>query len=126
MLITLKAKFENGSVAFLDKVPFNGNCEVLVTFLTEQGNTFSVNSQHQEELINHFRESILTIREVEVLKHAQQGLKNNEIASILELGTGTTRNYLSSIYCKLDARNRSEAIQKGLELGLLEPPESYW
>lgn len=126
MLITLKAKFEDGSVEFLDQVPFDGNCDLLVTFLTHPTNTSSKHSEQQDEIVNHFRETLLTHREVEVLKNMQKGLTNKEIAWTLRLGEGTVRNYLSSIYKKLKARNRAETIQKALELGIIDPPESKW
>lgn len=61
----------------------------------------------------------ITSRETEVLQLMYRGLKNSEIASQLEISDGTTRNYTSSIYEKLDVRNRVEAIQKSLELGLI-------
>ncbi|MCK4818666.1 response regulator transcription factor, partial [bacterium] len=44
-----------------------------------------------------------------------------EISTDLEISEGTTRNYMSSIYAKLDVRNRVEAIQKAVEIGLLPP-----
>ncbi|RLD03142.1 MAG: hypothetical protein DRI32_07795 [Chloroflexi bacterium] len=67
--------------------------------------------------------SDLTSREIEILELCQQGMMNEEIAEITSLGAGTVRNYLSSIYSKLDARNRSEAIQNAIDVGLLQPVE---
>jgi DNA-binding NarL/FixJ family response regulator len=63
----------------------------------------------------------LSPREIEILELAQKGLHNREIAQVLELSEGTVRNYLSSIYESLNARNRIEAIQSAIELGLLTP-----
>jgi DNA-binding NarL/FixJ family response regulator/rRNA-processing protein FCF1 len=62
----------------------------------------------------------LTSREVEILKSSQKGMKTKEIAKALELSDGTVRNYLSSIYEKLDVHNRIEAVQKAMEIGILE------
>ena len=65
----------------------------------------------------------LSLQEVRVLELAQEGLTNEEIASQMELMAGTVRNYLSSAYEKLDARNRVEAIQKAIDLGVLNRKE---
>jgi len=61
----------------------------------------------------------LTSRELEILKMVAQGLRYKTIASRLYLSDGTVRNYASSVYLKLDVRNREEAVQKALEVGFL-------
>ncbi len=61
----------------------------------------------------------LTARELEILQMVAQGLRYKTIASKLYLSDGTVRNYASSVYLKLDVRNREEAVQKALEVGLL-------
>ena len=48
----------------------------------------------------------ISSQEIEILELLKQGFKNSEIASKLEIGNGTTRNYISSIYEKLEVRNR--------------------
>lgn len=53
----------------------------------------------------------LTEREVEILRLAQQGLPNPQIAQALHIATGTVRNHLSAIYRKLDVHSRVEALQ---------------
>ncbi len=65
----------------------------------------------------------LTCRELEVLELTQQGMQNQEIADSLGISAGTARNYLSSIYRKLNVGSRVEAIKKSVELGLLSPIE---
>lgn len=64
-------------------------------------------------------ESPLTEREREVLVRARHDGTIAEIAASLHLSAGTTRNYLSSIMHKLDARNRMEAIRIAEEKGWL-------
>jgi DNA-binding CsgD family transcriptional regulator len=39
----------------------------------------------------------------------------------MKLSEGTVRNYLSSLYAKLDVDSRTEAIFKAVELKLLQP-----
>jgi len=44
-----------------------------------------------------------------VLAHLAEGRTNREIADLLILGEGTVRNYVSSIFAKLNVSNRAEA-----------------
>jgi len=62
----------------------------------------------------------LTAREIEILQFLAKGLRYKTIASKLYLSDGTVRNYASSAYLKLGVRNKEEAVQKALELGLAE------
>ncbi len=50
----------------------------------------------------------LTQRESDVLRMVAQGAKNAEIATELQLGQKTVRNYVSRIYRKLDLSNRAQ------------------
>lgn len=61
----------------------------------------------------------LTKREREILKLIAQGYGNHEIQNRLNLGTQTVRNYISSIYSKIDAKDRFEAMRIGIESGML-------
>lgn len=61
----------------------------------------------------------LTERERDVLRLAEQGQPNREIAASLHLAEGTVRNYLSEAMHKLGARNRAEAAGAARERGLL-------
>ena len=54
----------------------------------------------------------LTEREIEVLKCIADGLTNSRIAEKLILSEGTVRNYISSIYGKLNMHSRIEAAKK--------------
>ena len=51
----------------------------------------------------------LTDQELKVLSLIARGKTNKEIASNLHLGEGTVRNYVSSIFGKLNLSNRAEA-----------------
>ncbi|WP_105968267.1 response regulator transcription factor [Streptomyces geranii] len=61
----------------------------------------------------------LTDREREVLRAAENGATNAELASRLHLSQGTVRNYLSTAIQKLTARNRAEAVRIAREKGWL-------
>jgi DNA-binding NarL/FixJ family response regulator len=56
-----------------------------------------------EERITH-----LTQRETDVLRMVAQGANNAEIATQLQLGQKTVRNYVSRLYRKLDLNNRAQ------------------
>lgn len=61
----------------------------------------------------------LTDREREVLREAEFGATNAELAARLNLSQGTVRNYLSTAIQKLAARNRAEAVRVAREKGWL-------
>jgi len=61
----------------------------------------------------------LTEREVEVLRLVTGGYSNREIADALGLAEGTVKNHLSTILSKLGVRDRTRAVLKALELGLV-------
>lgn len=66
-----------------------------------------------------FHENPLTKRENDVLKLVAEGKTTKEIAQELFLTTGTVRNYISTIFEKLDVSNRIEAISLYKEKGWL-------
>ncbi|GHC25802.1 transcriptional regulator [Kushneria pakistanensis] len=63
----------------------------------------------------------LSLRERDVLTLLCQGLSDKRIAAELALAHSTVRNYVASLYRKLDVHSRSEAIivarQQGLDTG---------
>jgi DNA-binding NarL/FixJ family response regulator len=56
----------------------------------------------------------LTEREVEILGLLSKGLPNKQIALQLSISEHTVKFHVSSIYTKLDASNRTEAVRAGL------------
>jgi DNA-binding NarL/FixJ family response regulator len=63
--------------------------------------------------------SRLTAREREVLDLMAGGATNREIAAQLHLSPHTVKEHTSSLYRKLEARNRAEAVQRAQRLGLI-------
>ena len=55
----------------------------------------------------------LTLLEREVLARVAVGQRNREIAADLHLSPGTVKQYLSSIFARLGARNRADAVRIG-------------
>lgn len=141
-MFTTRAYLVNNNIFFTSEPPFQRDSNlvyiVLVTFIGKEEiatienmdeTTAGLGEYHQELFGNLSQEDLakkiasseigLSKREIEVLKLIQQGLTNEEIAEKLELGGGTIRNYTSSIYEKLKVPNRTSAISKAIELGLL-------
>jgi LuxR family maltose regulon positive regulatory protein len=62
---------------------------------------------------------ILSERELEVLRLMAAGCSNQEIADQLVIAIGTVKRHTANIFDRLDARNRTEAVAIGRQLGLL-------
>ena len=60
-----------------------------------------------------------TPRELEVLQLVATGRTNPEIAKSLEISVGTAKWYTSQIYGKLEVQNRTQAVARARELGIL-------
>jgi DNA-binding NarL/FixJ family response regulator len=60
----------------------------------------------------------LSPREREVLELIAEGSTNREIAAALHLSPHTIKEHTSSLYRKLGAKNRAEAVQRAQRLGL--------
>lgn len=61
----------------------------------------------------------LTARELEVVRLMAGGYSNSEIAHALGTAEGTVKNHVSNVLAKLGARDRTRAVLKALEAGLL-------
>lgn len=61
--------------------------------------------------------SPLSEREIEVLRLLAKGLANKQIALELGISEHTVKFHVSSIYTKLNAANRTQAVREGLRNG---------
>ena len=61
----------------------------------------------------------LTVREREVLELVSQGLSNKLIARRLSISEHTVKFHISSITTKLGAASRTDAVSRGVRLGLI-------
>jgi len=68
----------------------------------------------------------LSDREEEVLTLVAAGLSNQEIANRLFIALSTVKTHINHIYHKLDVVNRTKAIIRARDLGLVEIPESTY
>jgi two-component system response regulator DegU len=64
-------------------------------------------------------EPIITRREVEVLQSIADGLSPAEVAAQLYISQKTVKNHLASIYQKLDARDRTQAVVNAMRMGII-------
>ena len=62
---------------------------------------------------------LLTPREKEVLQLLAQGLPNKQIAQRIGISENTVKYHISSIYSKLGASNRTEAVRIGAHRGII-------
>jgi DNA-binding NarL/FixJ family response regulator len=68
------------------------------------------------------RSSGVSERELEVLKLVADGKSNKQIAAELFLAVQTVKFHLTSLYRKLDAGTRTEAVREAYRRGLLDAP----
>jgi LuxR family maltose regulon positive regulatory protein len=61
----------------------------------------------------------LSERELEVLRRLATGASNQEIAEELSIAPNTARKHVSNIIGKLGVNNRTQAVSRGRDLGLL-------
>jgi DNA-binding NarL/FixJ family response regulator len=61
----------------------------------------------------------LTVREREVLRLLAGGFSNREIGHVLFVAEGTVKNHVSNILTKMGVRDRTRAVIKAAERGLL-------
>jgi two-component system response regulator DegU len=62
---------------------------------------------------------VITRREEEVLQLIADGCSTPEVASRLYISQKTVKNHLASIYQKLDARDRTQAVVQAVRMGII-------
>jgi NarL family two-component system response regulator LiaR len=86
--------------------------EVPVPGLTSTGEPFAPNTAQQQSLG-------ITARELEILTLVARGLSNREIAEQLFVSENTVKTHCARVFDKVGAARRTQAVQRGKELGLL-------
>ena len=76
------------------------------------GTPFALNEERLQELA-------ITKRELEILGLIANGLSNREIAERLFVSENTVKTHSSRLFDKLSAKRRTQAVQRGKELGLI-------
>jgi NarL family two-component system response regulator LiaR len=80
--------------------------------MVSAGTPFALNEQRLQELA-------ITKRELEILGLIAHGLSNREIAEKLFVSENTVKTHSSRLFDKLSAKRRTQAVQRGKELGLI-------
>jgi DNA-binding NarL/FixJ family response regulator len=65
----------------------------------------------------------LTATEIKVMALLGKGKSNKEIAAELNCSVKTVKNHLNSIFQKLGVNNRTEAVVRAIEKGLISPED---
>jgi NarL family two-component system response regulator LiaR len=86
--------------------------EVPVPGLASTGEPFAPNTAQQQSLG-------ITARELEILTLVARGLSNREIAEQLFVSENTVKTHCARVFDKVGAARRTQAVQRGKELGLL-------
>lgn len=73
----------------------------------------------RQPLVPH-AESLVTPREEQVLQLIADGCSTPEIAEQLFISQKTLKNHLASIYAKLDARDRTQAVLTAVRMGIVK------
>lgn len=81
-------------------------------FISGGGGEFRFN---QEALV----QTGISKRELEVLELMAKGLSNQEIADRLFVSLNTVKTHTANLFLKLEARRRTQAIQRAKEIGLI-------
>ena len=63
----------------------------------------------------------LTVREKEVLHWLKEGKTNWEISRILTVGDETVKSHVQKLLAKLKVNNRTAAVSRAMELGVIAP-----
>ena len=61
----------------------------------------------------------LTDREKTILRLLAGGYSNHEIADLLTISEGTVKNHISNLLSKLGVRDRTRAVLRGIDLGVI-------
>lgn len=70
------------------------------------------------------RLSVLTERELEVLKLIGRGLSNSEISQTLWIAESTVKTHITRTFMKLDLHDRAQAVVLAYETGLVKPGDT--
>ena len=99
-----------------------------MTELLRQAVVRGVHAAYALQLLNVLEEAALASqplieplseRELEVLRRVAAGFSNHEIARDLVIAVSTVKKHLNTIYGKLEAKSRTQAIAKARDLNLL-------
>jgi DNA-binding NarL/FixJ family response regulator len=94
----------------------------LLVMPAEEGTAFLPQSPPHEPAQEPAQDMVepLTPREMDVLEMLAEGLSNKMIAHRLSISDHTAKFHVNSILAKLNAGTRTEAVTRGIRLGLIK------
>jgi two-component system, NarL family, response regulator DegU len=112
-----------GAVGFLTKdVSMQ---EVVATITEAAGGDVALSTELAATILAELEDRVdrppspLTPREEEVLQLIADGCSTSETAARLFISGKTVKNHLASIYSKLDARDRTQAVLSAVRIGII-------
>ncbi len=79
----------------------------------------SMLAEVQRDTTDQVDHPVISPREEEVLQLVADGLSITEVAAELYISAKTVKNHLGSIYGKLDARDRTQAVLRAVRMGII-------
>jgi DNA-binding NarL/FixJ family response regulator len=121
-LLLLQQALELGAVGILSKL---WTVQKLIHGLEKVGRGETVIPSHIETALSNMSkfseentQSILSKRQLEILKMVQAGLSNAGIASVLYISEWTVKSHLQTIFRILGAKNRVDSVRKAENLNI--------
>lgn len=96
-----------------------GLVSVAVEFLPMLRGDATVGAPSRTARVESVREAALTPRELEVLRMIADGLGNKQIAARLAISEHTVKFHVGSVFAKMRASTRAEAVMIGARRGLI-------
>ena len=93
--------------------------EVVATIRAAASGETAVSRELAVAMLAEAQDELISKREREVLQLVAEGLSTPEVADRLFISIKTVKNHLASIYDKLDAHDRTQAVLRAIRLGII-------
>lgn len=105
-------------------IPKFASSELLLEGLRQvlEGNTFVPDHLYLPPAASSVQEAddgTLTSRQLQILPLLEDGMSNKQIADALSVAEGTVKQHMKLLFRRLNARNRTQAVQEARRQGLL-------
>jgi DNA-binding NarL/FixJ family response regulator len=117
---SVRRALQAGATGYYSKREDSAALRTAVRFTAENRRYLSVESR--EQLLNGYFSEQLTPREVQILSSAAEGNSNKVIAHDLGITEGTVKSHVHQILKKLGMADRTGAVTRALQLGLITVP----
>ncbi|GAC19375.1 response regulator [Paraglaciecola arctica] len=121
-LLVLQQALELGAVGILSKLwpvqQLIDSIEKIIQGETVIPNHIETGLANMSKFAEENTQSILSKRQLEILKMVQAGLSNNGIASVLYISEFTVKSHLQTIFRILGAKNRVDSVRKAENLNI--------